>query len=606
MKRLLVAMCVLGCAAVGLALPQQAAVAAADHVVADWELNEGAGATVAVDSSVNGLDGAIDPTAADHGLHIGVTEGPDTFYHWDNRCPTCMPVEEQRVVQIPENDMLDIPDPTVTYQLEFRFRTNKPFGNYMQKGHSSTIGGQIKVQAPGGIVQCLFKGADGTRVGTGSDVALDDNLWHTVQCIRTETQVKEFVDGVRVAVKNGSTGAIDNNKAFTIGGKNNCDQVAITCDYFVGDIDYVKVSNDAPTGGNLPPVAMFAPNCTNLDCSFSSSGTTDPDGTIDSYDWDFGDSTTHSSAANPPHSYATAGTYTVTLTVTDNLGSTDKAVHAVTVDNGAPPSKPRNPVATGGDQSATVGWSTPSSQGDSPITGYLVTSTPGGKTCTSVAPDRTCTVSGLSNGQAYTFTIVAESDAGASPPSNATAAVTPAGKPLAPSSAHATAGNHRATVSWSAAKPNGSPITGYVVTTLPGGHTTNVGATATSRLIKGLDNGTAYHFRVAATNAVGTGGSRQTNVVRPAGYPHKVVGVHATAKQRSAVVTWTPASGNGAKVLHYRIVTSNGRHLVVVGSAHRAVFKNLKAGSSVRFRVRAINRVGAGAWSNWSARVTIK
>src|ERR1051325_10596150 len=150
MRRLLFAVCVLGCAVLGLALPQQIAVAAADHVVADWELNEAPGSTTMVDSSVDGLDGQIDPTAADHGLHVGMTEGATTFYHWDNRCPTCMPVEEQRVVQVPDNDMLDIPDPTTTYQLEFRFRTDKPFGNFMQKGHSSTIGGQIKVQAPGG------------------------------------------------------------------------------------------------------------------------------------------------------------------------------------------------------------------------------------------------------------------------------------------------------------------------------------------------------------------------------------------------------------------------------------------------------------------------
>jgi PKD repeat protein len=605
MRRLLISLCVIGCAAIGLALPQQAAQAAADNVVAQWDLNEASGATVMIDSSGNGIDGQIDPTAATHGLHTGVIDGADTFYRWDNRCPACAPAEEQRVVQVPDNDMLDIPDATMTWQLEFRFRTSRPFGNFMQKGQSASRGGQIKVQAPGGIVQCLFKGEDGTRVGTGSPDPLDDNQWHTVQCIRTETQVKEFVDGVRVAVKNGSTGVINNKKPFTIGGKTECDQITITCDYFVGDIDYVKVSNDVSTGGNMPPVAMFTPDCTNLDCSFDSTGTMDPDGTIASYDWDFGDSTTHSSAASPSHNFAAPGTYTVTLTVTDNLGSTDKAVHAVTVD-GAPPSKPLNPAATGGDHSATVDWSTPSSEGDSPITGYLATSSPGGKTCTSVAPDRSCTVNGLTNGQPYTFTVVALSDAGTSPPSNATAPVTPAGKPLAPPSAHANAGNHRATVSWSAANPNGSPITGYVVTTLPGGDTTNVGTTATSVVVKGLKNGTAYHFSVAATNALGTGTARQTNTVRPAGYPLKVGNVHAKAKPHSAVVTWSPASGNGAKVLHYRVVTSTGRHLVVSGSAHKVVFKNLKPGSSVRFRVRAINRVGAGPWSNWSQRVTIK
>jgi PKD repeat protein len=605
MRRLFFALCVLAMAAAGLALPQQAAEAAADNVVAMWDLNEAPGATVMIDSSVNGIDGAIDPTAADHGLHTGVVDGADTFYRWDNRCPACEPVEEQRVVQVPDNDLLDIPDATMTWQLEFRFRTSRPFGNFMQKGQSASHGGQIKVQAPGGIVQCLFKGEDGTRVGTGSPDPLDDNQWHTVQCIRTETQVKEFVDGVRVAVKNGSTGIINNKKPFTIGGKTECDQITITCDYFVGDIDYVQVSNDAPTTGNVPPTARFTPACTNLQCSFDSSQSVDSDGTIDGYDWDFGDGAS-STAANPSHTYAAPGTYTATLTVTDDLGATDKAVHALTVSNGAPPSQPRNPAATAGDHSATVVWSTPSSEGDHPITGYTVTSSPDGKTCSSIAPDRTCTVTGLTNGQAYTFTIVAESIAGTSPPSNPTSAVTPAGKPLAPSSAHATAGNHRATVSWAAANPNGSAITGYVVTTLPGGDTTNVGGTSTSVVVKGLKNGTAYHFTVAAKNAVGTGGAKQTNIVRPAGYPLKVRNVDAAAKKRSAVVTWRAANGNGAKVLHYRIVSSNGRHLVVGGSARRAVFKNLKSGALVRFRVRAINRVGAGPWSAWSQRVSIK
>lgn len=54
---------------------------------------------------------------------------------------------------------------------------------------------------------------------------------------------------------------------------------------------------------------------------FSSAGSTDPDGTIQSYLWDFGDGNT-STVANPTWTYAVAGTYTVSLTVTDNVGAT--------------------------------------------------------------------------------------------------------------------------------------------------------------------------------------------------------------------------------------------------------------------------------------------
>ena len=51
-----------------------------------------------------------------------------------------------------------------------------------------------------------------------------------------------YVDGVFRQPKNGSTGTIDNSVPMTVGGKINCDQVETTCDYFAGEIDYVKIT----------------------------------------------------------------------------------------------------------------------------------------------------------------------------------------------------------------------------------------------------------------------------------------------------------------------------------------------------------------------------
>jgi len=71
---------------------------------------------------------------------------------------------------------------------------------------------------------------------------------------------------------------------------------------------------------NQPPTASFTFNCSDLSCSFASTST-DPDGTISAYSWTFGDGGT-SNAQNPSHSYGAAGSYSVTLTVTDNQGAT--------------------------------------------------------------------------------------------------------------------------------------------------------------------------------------------------------------------------------------------------------------------------------------------
>ena len=82
-------------------------------------------------------------------------------------------------------------------------------------------------------------------------------------------------------------------------------------------------------GTNAPPTASFTSSCTNLACGFTSTST-DPDGSIASYSWNFGDGTT-STAANPDHTYAAAGSYPVTLTVTDNGGASGTTTQSVTV-----------------------------------------------------------------------------------------------------------------------------------------------------------------------------------------------------------------------------------------------------------------------------------
>ena len=81
---------------------------------------------------------------------------------------------------------------------------------------------------------------------------------------------------------------------------------------------------------NVPPSAAFTSNCDHLGCGFDGSGSSDPDGSITSYAWDFGDGAT-GTGVTPQHTYDAAGTYSVKLTVTDDRGGTDTASQQVKV-----------------------------------------------------------------------------------------------------------------------------------------------------------------------------------------------------------------------------------------------------------------------------------
>ena len=104
---------------------------------------------------------------------------------------------------------------------------------------------------------------------------------------------------------------------------------------------------------NQPPVAAFTPtpDAVQLGASIAFvDASTDPEGTPLSYDWDFGDGST-SALPEPVRVYAAAGTYTVSLTVTDAHGGTDTATETVEVVLGpvadfAPDAPPHVPGAT--------------------------------------------------------------------------------------------------------------------------------------------------------------------------------------------------------------------------------------------------------------------
>jgi PKD repeat protein len=85
---------------------------------------------------------------------------------------------------------------------------------------------------------------------------------------------------------------------------------------------------------NQPPTANFSFNCTDLECDFTDQST-DGDGSISSWSWNFDDGGA-SNAQNPSHTYAAAGTYTVSLTATDDDGAENSMNRSVTVSEPGP------------------------------------------------------------------------------------------------------------------------------------------------------------------------------------------------------------------------------------------------------------------------------
>jgi hypothetical protein len=556
-----------------------------------------------MNDSAGSNDGVIDAGAGAAGLDTHAASQDGFGYQWGAEPGT---PNDARVVTVADGDDLD--PGNREFAVEVKLKTNDTDAVLAQKGDPLSAGGHWRVQLDGGQVSCLFRGG-AVQGAVKSDTLVDDNQWHTIRCELIATGTTVYVDGTKEKHQNKAVTDVANDQQVTVGGKVGCGNVT-ACNYYVGQIDYITVFK-GQSFTNQPPVAQFSGDCTADDgtCSFDASASDDPDGTIDQYEWDWtNNGSFDTTTANPVlvHDFGAPGTYSVRLRVTDNEGATDSAVHPFDVVTGTPPTRPRQPAATAGDHSADVTWLPPQTTGDGTIENYVVTSTPDGKTCqTPDGATHSCTVSGLTAGTSYTFRVKANSTVGPSANSKATEPVTPYGRPSRPGKVGAKAGNHQATVSWTAARANGKPVTSYVVTRFPGSVKKKVDGSARSTVFKKLTNGRAYHFTVAAVNAAGRGLPRATGNVTPAGPPTRVKNVAAKGGNNSAVVTWAAAKPNGSKILHYKVVSSDGQHRVVDGAARKVKMTFLKSGHSYKFRVRAVNKVGDGPWSAWTKPVRV-
>jgi PKD repeat protein len=124
-----------------------------------------------------------------------------------------------------------------------------------------------------------------------------------------------------------------------------------------GSVGEYSVSGTAPAPASQPPVIVMSATPTSgtapLLVNFSSSGTYDPDGTVASIEWNFGDGSAPVFGAAASYTYSVAGTYTATVKVTDNAGLTSTKSVTITA-QAATTSQPPVAVVTATPTSGSV------------------------------------------------------------------------------------------------------------------------------------------------------------------------------------------------------------------------------------------------------------
>jgi hypothetical protein len=310
----------------------------------------------------------------------------------------------------------------------------------------------------------------GLPSGAGGSIAINDGLWHHFAYTWNNSGTgKLWVDGVQAASFGASAGSMGNAGAamVSLGG--------LGAGFgWTGGIDEVRISNTMRyTTAFTPPTTAF----------------TDDANTLYLYHLEANGNDSHSSADTTP------------------------------------PTVPGTPTAVAGNASATVTFT--ASTDDTAVTGYEVYSSADGYTAVAASGSASpITVTGLTNGTAYTFKVRAGDAAGnhsaQSAASNSVTPTTGTTVPGAPTGLGAVAGSAQVALSWTAPASNGgATITDYVVqyrtTAGPGSWNTFADgtSTATTATVTGLTNGTGYDFQVAAVNSVGTGAYSSTASATP-------------------------------------------------------------------------------------------
>jgi len=283
-----------------------------------------------------------------------------------------------------------------TYSQELWFNTTTELGGKLigfgsgATGTSTEYDRHVYMETDGRLTFGVWTGEASTIT---SPVAYNDGEWHHLVASQSAEGMRMFVDGVLVGT-HAQTASQSYAGYWRVGG----DTTWGPQPWFAGRIDEVAVYSTGLTpaqvaqhyqlgSGQVPnqaPVAAFTASVDDLTVQVDGATSSDPDGTVESYAWDFGGEAA-GTGAQASHAFATAGDHPVTLTVTDDDGATHSTTQVVTVQ--APNEEPTAAftltatdltVAVDGSSSTdpdgtVTGWTWDFGDGSAPVTGASAT-----------------------------------------------------------------------------------------------------------------------------------------------------------------------------------------------------------------------------------------